>query len=119
VSAALDFTVRLQCFSGVLTKRRVCRNQPTRADCCRKTKCEMRSTGRPTHRSFSSRPAPWIELCALGPTQQPWLVVGVARSKALAHGILLLPQRYPEASLYCRQSHKPLKLLVNGRGLNL
>ena len=44
------------------------------------------------------------------------LVVGVARTKALAHGILLLPQRYPEASLYCRQSHKPLKLLVNGRG---
>src|SRR6516164_724692 len=55
-SAAFDFTVRLQCFSRVLTKRRVCRNHPTSADCCRKTKCEMRSTGRPTHRSFSSRP---------------------------------------------------------------
>jgi hypothetical protein len=50
---------------------------------------------------------------------QQRLVVGVARTKALAHGILLLPQRYPEASLYCRQSHKPLKLLVNGRGLDL
>jgi hypothetical protein len=35
---------------------------------------------------------------------------------SFAHGIWLLPQRFPEANPYCRESRKPLKLLVNGRG---